>query len=121
MASRPGNSRQYGNCASAFLRSCPCSFVMFCLLGLCRVILLMDWMKIEAPSLEDIEALARCCFADLPSAFRELAGDITFMVQDFPDDSVVEDMELESPLKFWGFSMGLISLRATRVMAPKRR
>jgi predicted Zn-dependent protease with MMP-like domain len=43
----------------------------------------MDWMKIEAPSLEDIEALARFCFAELPSAFRELAGDITFMVQDF--------------------------------------
>jgi predicted Zn-dependent protease with MMP-like domain len=66
----------------------------------------MDWMKIEAPSLEDIEALARFCFAELPSEFRKLAGDITFMVQDFPDDSVVEDMELESPFEILGLFHG---------------
>jgi len=40
----------------------------------------MDWMNTEAPGLDDIEALARECFADLPSEFRALVGDIVFMV-----------------------------------------
>lgn len=66
----------------------------------------MDWISAEAPSLEDIEALARVCFAELPSEIRQLAGDITFMVQDFPDDSVVEDMELESPFEILGLFHG---------------
>lgn len=66
----------------------------------------MDWISAEAPSLEDIEALARVCFAELPLEIRQLAGDITFMVQDFPDDSVVEDMELESPFEILGLFHG---------------
>jgi predicted Zn-dependent protease with MMP-like domain len=66
----------------------------------------MDWMNAEAPSLEDVESLSRVCFAELPSEFRELAGNITFMVQDFPDDSVVGDMELETPFEILGLFHG---------------
>jgi predicted Zn-dependent protease with MMP-like domain len=66
----------------------------------------MDWITAEAPSLEEIETLARACFAELPSEFRDLAGDITFMVQDFPDGSVVEDMELESSFEILGLFHG---------------
>jgi predicted Zn-dependent protease with MMP-like domain len=66
----------------------------------------MDWMNAEAPSLEDVESLSRICFAELPSEFRALAGDITFMVQDFPDDSLVGDMELETPFEILGLFQG---------------
>jgi len=66
----------------------------------------MDWMQAEAPSLEDVEELSRVCFAELPPEFRELAGDITFMVQDFPDDSVVGYMELETPFEILGLFHG---------------
>src|SRR5207302_10791927 len=66
----------------------------------------MDWMNTEAPGLDDIEALARESFAELPADFRALAGDIVFMVQDFPDVVVIEDMELDSPFEILGLFQG---------------
>lgn len=66
----------------------------------------MDWTKAEAPSLDDIEVLARDSFAELPESFRALAGDITFMVQDFPDVVVIEEMALESPFDVLGLFQG---------------
>src|SRR5579871_320846 len=66
----------------------------------------MDWTNAEAPSLDDIEALARQSFAELPAEFRSLAGDIVFMVQDFPDVVVIEEMELESPFDILGLFQG---------------
>lgn len=66
----------------------------------------MDWTTAEAPSLDDIETLARGCFAELPETFRALVGDITFMVQDFPDTAVIEEMALESPFDILGLFQG---------------
>jgi predicted Zn-dependent protease with MMP-like domain len=66
----------------------------------------MDWTRTEAPSLDDIETLAREGFASLPHDFRALTGEIVFMVQDFPDDEVIEDMELESGFDILGLFQG---------------
>ena len=66
----------------------------------------MDWSELEAPSLDDFESLAAEAFASLPAAFRALAGDIVFAVQDFPDESVVRDMELESEFDILGLFQG---------------
>jgi predicted Zn-dependent protease with MMP-like domain len=66
----------------------------------------MDWTRTEAPMLDDIETLAREAFAGLPQAFRALTGDVVFMVQDFPDDDVIEDMELETPFDILGLFQG---------------
>src|SRR5258708_37739871 len=62
----------------------------------------MDWKDATAPALDDIEILAREAFASLPAEFRALTGQIVFMVQDFPDDDVIDDMELESPFDILG-------------------
>jgi predicted Zn-dependent protease with MMP-like domain len=66
----------------------------------------MDWTNIEAPSLDDIQALAVAAFESLPPKFRALAGDIVFMVQDLPDEDVVEDMGLESEFDILGLFQG---------------
>lgn len=66
----------------------------------------MDWNKTEAPSLDDLETLARASFASLPREFRSLTGDIVFLVQDFPDESVVRDMNLESEFDILGLFQG---------------
>jgi predicted Zn-dependent protease with MMP-like domain len=66
----------------------------------------MNWTGHNAPSLDDIEALARQAFAGLPAEFRALTGEIVFMVQDFPDDDVVKDMELESEFDILGLFSG---------------
>jgi predicted Zn-dependent protease with MMP-like domain len=66
----------------------------------------MDWTYQEAPSLDEFEDMARAAFALLPAEFRALVGDIAFVVQDFPDDDVIRDMELESEFEILGLFHG---------------
>jgi len=66
----------------------------------------MDWTHSEAPALDDIETLARDAFASLPEKFRNLTGEIVFMVQDFPDEEVTEEMGLETPFDILGLFQG---------------
>jgi predicted Zn-dependent protease with MMP-like domain len=47
---------------------------------------------LEAPSLEELDALAAEAYARLPRAFHDLAGNVVIRVQDFPDDDVLTDM-----------------------------
>jgi predicted Zn-dependent protease with MMP-like domain len=61
----------------------------------------------QAPSLDDIEAMARDAFAALPDAFRKLCGDVQIRVADFPDEDVVRDMELESEFDILGLFQGV--------------
>ena len=60
----------------------------------------------KAPSLDDMEAIARHTFSDLPESFRALCGDIPIVVQDFPDEDVIMEMELESPFDILGLFQG---------------
>lgn len=66
----------------------------------------MDWANLEAPSLDDIERLARDAFHALPEKFRALCGEIPFTVQEFPDDDVIRDMDLESEFDILGLFQG---------------
>lgn len=66
----------------------------------------MDWSDMEAPSLDDIEAIARRTFDELPAEFRALVGGIAFMVQDFPDDETIKDLGLESEFELLGLFHG---------------
>jgi predicted Zn-dependent protease with MMP-like domain len=66
----------------------------------------MDWKIAEAPSLDDFELLARDAFTGLPEEFRALVDGIMFVVQDFPDEDVVKDMELESEFEILGLFQG---------------
>jgi|SRR5581483_1558692 len=66
----------------------------------------MDWSEIEAPSLDDIEMLAREAFATLPKAFRAVAGNIVFLVHDFPDEDVMRALDLESEFEILGLFQG---------------
>jgi predicted Zn-dependent protease with MMP-like domain len=66
----------------------------------------MDWTNAQAPALDDLESIARDAFAGLPAEFRALTGAIVFMVQEFPDEDVCEDMELETPFDILGLFQG---------------
>jgi predicted Zn-dependent protease with MMP-like domain len=67
----------------------------------------LDWGAIEAPSLGDFEALAVAAFDTLPAEFRALTGDIQIRIADFPEDDVVEDMELDSEFDILGLFQGV--------------
>ena len=66
----------------------------------------MDWMDKAAPALEEFEKLAVEAFAGLPAEFRALTGDLVFLVQDFPAEDVIEDMELETEFDILGLFQG---------------
>ena len=66
----------------------------------------IDWSRAEAPTLDDIEAIAHTAFAALPERFQVLCGDVPFVVQDFPDDDVITEMELESEFEILGLFQG---------------
>lgn len=63
--------------------------------------------ELSAPTLDDIELLARDIFESLPDEFRAKCGEILFRVDEFPDDDVIEEMELESPYEILGLFQGI--------------
>jgi predicted Zn-dependent protease with MMP-like domain len=65
----------------------------------------IDWLGTKAPSLDDIEAMARTAFDTLPEDFRRLCGDVPFVVQDFPDEDVI-NLDLETPFDILGLFQG---------------
>jgi predicted Zn-dependent protease with MMP-like domain len=76
----------------------------------------MDWSNLQAPSLDDLEVLARVSFAELPGEFQALVEGIAFVVQDFPDEETVRDLGLESEFELLGLFHGsdLAARRANR-------
>ena len=66
----------------------------------------MDWTGIEAPSIDEIERLAREAHVKLPEKFRALCGDVLFIVQEFPNDDVMRDLDLESEFDLLGLYQG---------------
>jgi predicted Zn-dependent protease with MMP-like domain len=76
--------------------------------------------ELTAPTLDDIEVLAREIYERLPDEFRERCGDIVFRVEDFPDDDVVEEMELETPYDILGLFQG-VAITETQESDPVPR
>ena len=66
-----------------------------------------NWADSVAPDLDDMARLAEAVFADLPRAFREACGDVVFRVAEFPDDDVLEELDLESPFDLLGVYTGV--------------
>lgn len=62
--------------------------------------------QIFAPTLEDIERLARAAIEQLPDQFRSWLTDVLLRVEDFPDEDVIAEMELESPFDILGLYQG---------------
>jgi predicted Zn-dependent protease with MMP-like domain len=70
-----------------------------------------------APSLADIDALARAAFAALPPGFRAHCPDLAILVEDFPDDSLLVDLGVEDPFELTGVYDG-VDLRSRHLDGP---
>ncbi len=64
------------------------------------------WADRMAPSLDDIELLAREAYAGLPQAFRVLCGEIVFTVDDFATEDVLRDLDIEDAFDLMGLFEG---------------
>lgn len=65
-----------------------------------------SWAHLAPPSLEDFEAMAEYAYSRLPERFRKMCGHIVIRIDDFPDEEVVEAMELETPFDILGLFHG---------------
>ena len=70
-----------------------------------------DWSALPAPSLDDLEAMARTAFDALPDPFRRLAGEVVFHVEDFPDEETLDEMGIEDPFELTGLYRGVDRMR----------
>jgi predicted Zn-dependent protease with MMP-like domain len=66
-----------------------------------------QWTERTAPSLDDFEEIAAAAFAALPEEFRTLAGNVPCVVQEFPDDETIREMELDSEFDILGLFRGV--------------
>jgi predicted Zn-dependent protease with MMP-like domain len=66
-----------------------------------------DWAELEAPSIEEIDALALRAFDRLPDEFKTLAADLVIRVQDLAPDDVLEALGIEDALELLGLFQGV--------------
>jgi predicted Zn-dependent protease with MMP-like domain len=59
------------------------------------------------PSLADLETIAAAAFAEVPQELRKFAADVVIRVEDFPDEEIEREMELESPFDILGLYKGV--------------
>jgi predicted Zn-dependent protease with MMP-like domain len=65
------------------------------------------WLAgLSAPTLSDIEELARHAYAELPPDFRALSGEVVITVTDFPADDVQKEMKA-GPFDLLGLFQGI--------------
>lgn len=58
------------------------------------------------PTEADLETIAAAAFGDIPEELRRYAADVVIRVEDFPDEDVEREMDLESPFDLLGLYRG---------------
>src|SRR5215831_17879711 len=67
----------------------------------------LAWRAVKAPSLLDLEVLAREVFARLPAKFRAQCEGLVIQVEDFASDEVLDDLNIESEFDLMGLFQGV--------------
>jgi len=63
--------------------------------------------NLSPPTLADIDDMARAALASLPEPMARMTEGVVLQVTEFPDDDVVEEMELETPFEIMGLYQGV--------------
>ena len=66
-----------------------------------------EWTGAMAPTLDDIEAMAREVIARLPESFAPHARDVVLKVEDVADDDVLDELQIDDPLELTGLYDGI--------------
>lgn len=70
-----------------------------------------------APSLDDIDRLARAAWAAMPGTFRAMAGDVLIRIEDFATEDMLADMGIDDPFEVSGLYQG-VDLTQASIMDP---
>lgn len=60
-----------------------------------------------APSADEIEEIGRRVLAHLPPEFLAHCGDVALRVEEFPDDDVLAEMDVDDPFELAGLYRGV--------------
>jgi predicted Zn-dependent protease with MMP-like domain len=71
-----------------------------------------------APSLAEIEALARRAIERLPAEFKQAVGEVVLHVEDFADDETLDALGIEDPFELTGLYQG-VDLRRRSLAGPE--
>jgi predicted Zn-dependent protease with MMP-like domain len=66
-----------------------------------------DWAKVEAPSINEIEAMAKTAFKRLPQEFQKLCTDVVIRVEELPPREVLDDLGIQDELDLMGLFHGI--------------
>jgi len=69
------------------------------------------------PSIDDLHRLALNAWGSLPTAFRELASDIVFRIEEFADAETLASLGIEDPFELSGLYVG-VDLTQRSIMDP---
>ncbi|MGD9917008.1 MAG: metallopeptidase family protein [Paenirhodobacter sp.] len=75
------------------------------------------WKGREAPTLDEIEAMAEAARAALPAAFRGPAAAVVLRVEDFAPDAILDEMGIEDAFELTGLYEG-VPMTEKSVMDP---
>ena len=67
----------------------------------------LAWRPLKAPSLAELELLARDVYRRLPRRFCDLCADLVIQVDDFPTEEVLDHMGAESEFDLLGLFQGV--------------
>ncbi len=68
---------------------------------------MVDWAPLKAPTLVEFEQLAADAWDRLPEEFRSLCTDLVIKIEDFGEDDVLKELEIESPFELMGLYQGV--------------
>ena len=66
----------------------------------------MNWNHRTAPDISDIESMALATVAALPDAFRGAAKAVVIQVDEFPNDEILDSLEIEDSFELTGLYDG---------------
>lgn len=67
----------------------------------------VDWMRGVSPSLDDLQGLGEAALAALPAEVRGLTGEVQIRVAEFPEQDVLDELEIESEFELLGLFQGI--------------
>ncbi len=65
------------------------------------------WADARAPGLDEIDALTRAAFDELPAQFRALCGDVVIHVAEFAEEEALKDLQIDNPFDLTGLYEGV--------------
>lgn len=64
-------------------------------------------VRLREPDAAEFLEIAEVAFAALPAEFRAFVDGVVFHIEDFPDDDVMDEMEIDDPYELLGLYRGI--------------